>query len=169
MTTSSPSLAPIIVGFLSQTGTAAGVAESVHETLAALCAPLDRPCMLLPADRLAAECPWSEQPVVLLAAATAQDGGAPDHALRFVRWLKRDKETDLSGARFAVLALGDSSHGDSFCKCGKDIDKILATRCGNGGRFVTSARREKEKKKCEVPVFFFFFFPVFFPFFSPRT
>lgn len=73
---------------------------------------------------------WQEKIVgarcVLFVASTYGEGGAPDHAARFVReYLGGEKIIPaLRGVRFGVLALGDSSY-QSFCAFGRQIDAWL--------------------------------------------
>ncbi len=60
---------------------------------------------------------------LLIVAATAGEGEAPDDAHRFEQDLMQ-RTIDLSAVRFAVLALGDRSHGH-FCAFGHRLDTWL--------------------------------------------
>ncbi len=62
---------------------------------------------------------------LLAVAATAGEGEAPDDALRFEQNLM-SQALDLSKIEFAVLALGDRSHGH-FCAFGHRLDAWLQT------------------------------------------
>lgn len=65
---------------------------------------------------------------LLLCVSTFGEGEPPDTARPMWKALVRDGFFDLSGLRFSVLALGDSSYKE-FCQCGKDFDAALE-RCG---------------------------------------
>ena len=58
------------------------------------------------------------------AAATTGEGDAPDEATGFLRRLM-PAPPDLSHLQVGVLALGDSSYGDSFLGGGKQFDAKL--------------------------------------------
>jgi sulfite reductase (NADPH) flavoprotein alpha-component len=64
---------------------------------------------------------------LLVVAATAGEGEAPDDALRFEQAVMA-QPLDMSATAFAVLALGDRSHGH-FCAFGHRLDAWLQT-CG---------------------------------------
>lgn len=61
---------------------------------------------------------------VLIVVSTQGEGEPPDGAQEFYGFLHGNKAPNLSGLRFSVLALGDSSY-EYFCKTGKDIDRRL--------------------------------------------
>jgi sulfite reductase (NADPH) flavoprotein alpha-component len=61
---------------------------------------------------------------LLVLTSTHGDGDPPDNALSFYDFLHSKRAPKLEGARFSVLALGDSSY-EFFCQTGKEIDKKL--------------------------------------------
>lgn len=70
-----------------------------------------------------------EESILLLCVSTHGDGSPPNSAMPLWKKLVRDSELNLSGLRFAVLGLGDSSYS-KFCQCGKDFDASLEHQGG---------------------------------------
>jgi sulfite reductase (NADPH) flavoprotein alpha-component len=61
---------------------------------------------------------------VLMAISTYGDGEPPDDAAPFWETVVRGNGLDLSGVKFSVLALGNTTY-DHFCKCGRELDAAL--------------------------------------------
>ena len=76
----------------------------------------------------------SEQPSVddvsqasdltLFCVSTTGSGDFPGNFVPFVRSLK-DQSPSLAGLRYGLIALGDSSYGDTFCGAGRALDELL--------------------------------------------
>ncbi len=63
--------------------------------------------------------------LVLLVTSTQGEGEPPEEALSLYKLLSGKKAPQLSGLKFAVLGLGDSSY-PMFCGAGKSFDELLA-------------------------------------------
>ena len=63
--------------------------------------------------------------LVLLVTSTQGEGEPPEEALSLYKLLSGKKAPNLSGLKFAVLGLGDSSY-PMFCGAGKSFDELLA-------------------------------------------
>lgn len=61
---------------------------------------------------------------MLVIVSTWGEGDPPDRAVTFYEELMGEKAPKLTGLRFSVLSLGDSSY-EHFCKIGKDMDTRL--------------------------------------------
>lgn len=61
---------------------------------------------------------------LLIIVSTHGEGDPPDNAIPFHEFLHSKRAPQLEGARFSVLALGDTSY-EFFCQTGKDFDKRL--------------------------------------------
>jgi len=61
---------------------------------------------------------------VLMVVSTYGDGEPPDDAMPFWEAVVRGNGLDLSGVKFSVLALGNTTY-DHFCKCGREFDAAL--------------------------------------------
>jgi len=70
---------------------------------------------------------------LLLLVSTHGEGEPPDNARSFHEFLYSKRAPQLSGLRFSVLALGDTSY-EFFCQTGKDFDQRLEEL---GGRRLT--------------------------------
>lgn len=61
---------------------------------------------------------------VLIVTSTYGDGEPPEDAASFWHSIVRSNGLDLSGVRFSVLALGNSTF-DHFCRCSRELDMAL--------------------------------------------
>ncbi|MEA2117616.1 flavodoxin domain-containing protein [Halovibrio sp. HP20-50] len=71
--------------------------------------------------------------LVLFCVSTTGSGDFPGGFVPFVRSL-REQSPALTSLRYGLIALGDSSYGDTFCGAGRALDALLedhgATRLG---------------------------------------
>ena len=71
--------------------------------------------------------------LTLFSVSTTGSGDFPGGFVPFVRNL-RDQSPSLTSLRYGIIALGDSSYGDTFCGAGRTLDSLLeehgATRLG---------------------------------------
>ena len=63
--------------------------------------------------------------LALFCVSTTGSGDFPGSFVPFVRQL-RDQSPSLSALRYGLIALGDSSYGDTFCGAGRALDELLA-------------------------------------------
>ena len=61
---------------------------------------------------------------VLMVVSTYGDGEPPEDATPFWQAVVHGNDLDLSGIKFCVLALGNTTY-DNFCKCGREFDAAL--------------------------------------------
>jgi uncharacterized iron-regulated membrane protein/flavodoxin len=66
----------------------------------------------------------TESNCVLMVVSTYGDGEPPDGAIPFWQAVVHGNGLNLSGVRFSVLALGNTTF-DHFCKCGREFDAAL--------------------------------------------
>lgn len=66
----------------------------------------------------------SQEEDLLIVVSTYGEGDPPQPAIGFFEYLEGRKAPKLTGARFAILALGDSTY-EFFCEAGKRLDQRL--------------------------------------------
>jgi len=66
----------------------------------------------------------SQEEDLLISVSTYGEGDPPQPAIGFFEYLEGRKAPKLTGARFAILALGDSTY-EFFCEAGKRLDQRL--------------------------------------------
>lgn len=67
----------------------------------------------------------ADRDALLICTSTHGLGELPDNIIPFADALK-DRAPDLSALRYGVIALGDQTYGETFCKAGKDMDALLS-------------------------------------------
>lgn len=65
---------------------------------------------------------------VIISCSTHGLGELPDNIIPLFEAMEQEKP-DLSHMKYGVIALGDQTYSDTFCKAGKDMDDIFAA-CG---------------------------------------
>ena len=113
---------PVLVAFASQTGFAEELAGATAQALSEAGAPVTlKDLSAVTAADLTGR--------ALFVVSTTGEGDAPDPARAFIRDVMKDG-ADLSGLRYGVLALGDSTYAE-YCAFGRTLDAWLAR---NGGQ-----------------------------------
>ena len=104
-------------------GTTTGNAQYCAEEAAFRAQAVNVEAEVLPMDGLDASI--FKAGTYLLCVSTYGQGDVPDNARGVYETLVKNKP-DLSGVRFGIVSLGDSSHAQTFCFAGKRFENILA-------------------------------------------
>ena len=104
-------------------GTVHGNATEVAQTLAFCATDLGFDAQVRPMDELTIEV-FTQDALFLLCCSTTGSGDVPDNAQTLYQSLDLQPRF-LGNARYGLVALGDSSYGDSFCAGGKAFDARL--------------------------------------------
>lgn len=110
----------ILVG--TESGNAQMVADVLRDELSA-----DHDVELASEGDCAAQ-DWPTRRIVLICTSTHGLGELPDNIIPLAESLEREKP-DLAHIRYGVIALGDQTYAETFCKAGKIMDGLLAA-CG---------------------------------------
>ena len=108
-------------------GTESGNAEYCAETLADSITEAGYRCEAIDMDDYDPPNIGDEE-LVFIVTSTHGNGDPPGNAAALMNYL-RQSEADLSGLKFAVCGLGDTSFA-YFAQCGKDFDALLEKRGG---------------------------------------
>ncbi len=107
----------ILVGTM--TGTAEIVAEEINDELAEAGHAVEIVVM----DGLDSAA-FAGGGIYLICTSTYGQGDVPDNAMTLYEDLQA-KRPDLSAVRYGVIALGDKTYADTFCRGGRRFDEIL--------------------------------------------
>ena len=104
-------------------GTVHGNALNVAQALQLCAEELSVQLSIMPMDTLSVDV--MQQPgVFLICTSTTGSGHVPDNAASFYHALDAQAQY-LGHVRYGVIALGDSSYGDTYCGGGKRFDERL--------------------------------------------
>lgn len=67
----------------------------------------------------------SPRDLALFCVSTTGSGDFPGNFVPFARALD-ERSPSLAGLRYGLIAMGDSSYGDTFCGAGRRLDELLA-------------------------------------------
>jgi MioC protein len=105
-------------------GTESGNAQMVAETLQDELGNLGHQVEVAEEPDLAS-LDLANREVVLICTSTHGDGELPDNIIPFHDALQATRP-DLSHIRYGVIALGDQTYHETFCRAGKDMDRLFA-------------------------------------------
>lgn len=108
----------IIVG--SESGNSQMVADLLEEELPALGHSIE-----VFNEGTADDAALGSREVVLICSATHGDGELPDNIIPFAESLEK-AAPDLAHIRYGVIALGDQTYHETFCRAGKTLDELFA-------------------------------------------
>lgn len=111
----------IVVG--TESGNARMCADYLHDQLPALGHEIE-----VAEEAEAGGISFDGREVVLVCTSTHGDGELPDNLMPLAERL-RAEQPDLSSLRYGVIALGDQTYQDTFCRAGKEMDALFAA-CG---------------------------------------
>jgi MioC protein len=106
-------------------GTMTGNAEFAAEEMQQVLRDLGRQVELLMMDELGPEV-FQRNALFLVCTSTYGEGDVPENARRLYARLCEERP-DLSGVRYGVFGLGDSSYRETFNFGGKKFDTVLAS------------------------------------------
>ncbi|MEN0067907.1 MAG: sulfite reductase flavoprotein subunit alpha [Myxococcota bacterium] len=109
-------------------GTETGTAEDCANTLAKALMRRKIGALVVDMDRITPR-ELAQVPLAVVITSTFGDGEPPINAEALLKGLRK-KRPDLSGLRFAVMALGDRNYRQ-FAKCGRDFDSLLGELGGH--------------------------------------
>jgi MioC protein len=112
-------------------GTMTGTAEFVAGDVSKVLEEAGHPVEILMMDTLDAAV-FERPGVFLVCTSTYGQGDVPDNARAFFEAVQTARP-DLTGRRYGVIGLGDSTYGDTFNAGGRQFDELLA---GLGARAV---------------------------------
>lgn len=104
-------------------GTMTGTAETVADEVKASLEQDGHTVEVLPMDGLDATV-FRRPGVFIVCTSTYGQGDVPDNARQLLEDLEHNRP-DLGGLRYGIIALGDSTYADTFCRGGRRFDKLL--------------------------------------------
>lgn len=112
-------MADILIVVGTESGNAQMVADFLFDELPALGHAID-----VVSEGTADDADLANRPVVLICTATHGDGELPDNLIPFHDSLT-EARPDLSNVRYGVIALGDQTYAETFCRAGRIMDGLF--------------------------------------------
>jgi MioC protein len=106
-------------------GTMTGTAEIVAEEVMAVLEEEGLSVEILPMDHLSPDVFDDKARAYVICTSTYGQGDVPDNARDLFEAVKEGRP-DLSGLRYGVIGLGDSTYADTFNQGGRLFDELLA-------------------------------------------